>query len=246
MPTQKVFKQRVRARMARTGESYTSARGQLLRKASDADPDHETGLDLASPVPPSPDPVEPPSAAPDPSLFGVPDESMIQRTGRSHLEWFVLLDDWGATGHTHTEIARWLSTAHGVPGWWTQSVTVSYERARGMRARHQMANGYSVSATRSVGAEVDRVLTAFTEPALRESWLPAAPLSQRPTRAARTARFDWHDPVSRLVVTVTPRDGGKVAVTVTHEQIKEAGDAARLKAGWRGWLDDLRAFVEQG
>ena len=37
MPTQKVFKQRVRARMAKTGEAYTTARHQLLRKASDPD-----------------------------------------------------------------------------------------------------------------------------------------------------------------------------------------------------------------
>lgn len=35
MPTQKIFKQRVRARMAKTGEAYTTARAQLLRKAAE-------------------------------------------------------------------------------------------------------------------------------------------------------------------------------------------------------------------
>ena len=54
-------------------------------------------------------------------------------TGRSHAEWFALLDAWGATEHTHTEIARWLSETQGIPGWWTQNITVNYERARGMR-----------------------------------------------------------------------------------------------------------------
>ena len=33
MPTQKTFKTRVRTRMSKTGESYTTARQQLLRKA---------------------------------------------------------------------------------------------------------------------------------------------------------------------------------------------------------------------
>ena len=39
-------------------------------------------------------------------------------------EWFALLDAWGATGHSHTEIARWLHETHGVPGWWSQNITV--------------------------------------------------------------------------------------------------------------------------
>ena len=238
MPTQKVFKHRVRARMSKTGESYTAARQQLLSKAVDH------GAEAASPAPEAVGPLVPPHAEPDEALFGVPDESMARRTGRRHAEWFALLDEWGATGHTHTEIARWLSSAHGVSGWWTQSITVSYERARGMRARHEMADGYSVSATRSVDAPPEQALAAFADATSRGAWLQGAPLSPRPTRAARTARFDWQEPPSRVVVTATPR-GGKTAVTVTHERIKDAADAARLKASWRTWLGDLKAYLER-
>jgi hypothetical protein len=35
MPTQKVFKQRIRTRMTKTGESYTAARRQLLNKSGE-------------------------------------------------------------------------------------------------------------------------------------------------------------------------------------------------------------------
>ncbi len=240
MPTQKVFKHRVRARMSKTGESYTAARQQLLRKAGDQD------VVATSPAPEAVERIVPPLPDPDPALFGVADESMVRRTGRRHAEWFALLDAWGATGHTHTEIARWLSSEHGVPGWWTQSITVSYERARGMRATHQMADGYSVSATRSVAAPPEQALAAFTDATSRERWLPGAPLSARPTRAARTARFDWQDPPSRVVVTTSSRDSGKTAVTVSHERIKDADDAARLKASWRTWLGDLKVSLERG
>jgi hypothetical protein len=44
---------------------------------------------------------------------------------------------WGPTGHT--EIARWLVAEHRIGGWWAQSVTVAYERARGVRAKHERA-----------------------------------------------------------------------------------------------------------
>ena len=76
MTTYKTLKRRVRARAAKTGESYTSARAQLLRKT---------------------DPPEP--AAPDTlAIAGVSDEAMIRGTGKPLGEWLTLLDGWGA-GH---------------------------------------------------------------------------------------------------------------------------------------------------
>jgi hypothetical protein len=217
--------------MTKTGESYTAARSQLLRKAGDA-----------------PAVPEPPTAvtAPAPDAPGVSDDALRRASGKAHAAWFALLDAWGATGHTHTEIASWLSEVHGVPGWWTQSITVDYERARGMRARHQMRNGFSVSATRTVGVDASRVLEAFTSTTVRARWLPDVEMRQRPTRAKGTARFDWSGPASRVVVSVVPKGTDKTLVAVAHEQLPDAETAARLKASWREWLGDLKTFLEGG
>ncbi len=229
MPTQKLFKRRVRARMAKTGESYTAARHQLLRKAGEM-------AAVDSPAPSTDVPAE---------AMQVSDEAMRRATGKSHAEWFALLDAWGATRHMHTEIAQWLSQSQGVPGWWTQSVTVAYERARGMRATHQMADGFNVSATRTVGAFASRALEAFTDERIRERWLPGAPMRQRPTRAALTARFDWAEPPSRVVVIVDARDDGRSTVSVTHERVPDAAAADGLKRVWRERLGDLKALLER-
>jgi hypothetical protein len=241
MPTQKIFKRRVRARMAKTGESYTAARGQLLRKATDpAVPGAQPAVsdETAEPTPMA-------EAVP-PEAQGVSDDAMVRATGRTHAEWFAILDEWGATGHGHTEIARWLSETHGVPGWWTQSITVAYERARGMRARHQMRDGYSVSVTRTIKVDPTRALDAFTSTSLRDRWLPGVPMRQRPTRAELTARFDWSDPPSRVVVTVVPKGVDKSVVAVTHEQVKDGEAAERLKIAWRRWLSGMKTVLEGG
>ena len=229
MPTQKIFKQRVRARMTKTGESYTAARRQLLPKAPDAG-----------------DPVAaaPKTEQPDADVFVVADEAMQRATGKVHADWFALLDAWGGTTHTHTEIARWLSEAHGVPPWWTQSVTVSYERARGMRARHQMRDGFSVSATKTIATTPERALKAFTDARIRKRWLPAADMRQRPTRAVLAARFDWSDPPSRVVAGVAAKGADKSLVFVTHEQIPDAESGERLKRAWRESLIGLKALLE--
>lgn len=235
MPTQKRFKRRVRARMAKTGEAYTAARHQLLRKAEPLEPD--------------PDPA---TVTPETGLTGMPaeaflvaDEAVIRATGKSHAEWFAILDEWGGTGHTHTEIARWLGETHSAPGWWIQNITVAYERARGMRKPGQMADGFTVSVSRTVDTDEASALRAFTDPAMRVTWLPAAPMKQRPTRAARTARFDWPEPPSRVVVNVLAKQGGKATVFITHEQLPDVAAADRFKASWRGWADALKASLER-
>lgn len=260
MPTQKLFKQRVRARMSKTGESYTAARHQLLRKTSEpaGPPGEETAVPPAPREPhesslpvETPEPGTPPTtgAAADEiptDAFGVSDEAMRRATGKRHAEWFALLDDWGATGRGHTDIARWLSEAQGVPPWWTQSVTVAYERARGMRGRHQMTDGYSVSATKTIATEPARLLEAFTDASLRSRWLAEPEMRQRPTRASLSARFDWADPPSRVVVTVVPKSEGKAVVAVAHEQLPDAEVAGRLKVAWRERLGQLKELLEGG
>jgi len=232
MPTQKTFKHRVRTRMAKTGESYTAARRQILSKSVSA-PAEDPG---------TPSPVD---AVPD-EARGVSESSMIRATGHDHAEWFRRLDAWDATTHTHTEIARWLGEVHGVPSWWTQSITVAYERARGMRTRHQMADGFSVSVTRTIAVAPAAALEAFTDPARRASWLADAVLSPRPTRARLTARFDWAAPPSRVVVTVAAKDDGRSLLAVAHERLPDAEAGERMKASWRTWLDDLKSMLEGG
>jgi hypothetical protein len=227
MTTQKTFKRRVRARATKTGESYTAARSQLLRKA-DA-------------------PAAAPASAAEPSAeepAGMSDEALIRGSGKPIAEWLRILDGWGATAHTHTEIARWLVAEHGTGGWWAQGVTVAYERARGMRAMHQRPDGYSVSVSRTIGASAEEVRLAFTSATRRRRWLPDAPIRQRRTTAANGARFDWAEPPSRVIVLLTPKAAERTQVTVTHEKLADAADVDRMRALWRDRLAVLKEQLE--
>jgi uncharacterized protein YndB with AHSA1/START domain len=241
MPTQKVFKQRVRTRMIKTGESYTTARRQLIAKAP------ESRATEPEPAPPPAAEPTPTSAVPGPTEASnlVSDESMRRASGHGHEHWFALLDAWNATDRTHTEIARWVHEAQGVDGWWAQNITVAYERARGMRRPGQMADGFQVAVTRTVNVDADWLFAALTDPKLRAGWLPAE-MRQRPTRAALTARFDWADPTSRVVIQVLPKGPAKATVALQHEQLPDADAAARFKTQWRAWLGQLKAVLEQG
>jgi Domain of unknown function (DUF4287) len=222
MTRQKTFKRRVRERMAKTGESYTAARRMLI-----ADGDRP---DAAVPQ------FQPPVA----------DERVVEATGRGWQAWFEILDGWGAAGRGHTEIARWLREEHGVPGWYSQSITLGYERARGLRAPGQRPDGFVAGASRTVAVAVERLFEAFTDDALRERWLPGAELRLRTATSPRTARYDWEDGSTRVIVGFESAGDAKSRVALSHERLPDADAADAMKAWWRERLTALKAQLEGG
>ncbi len=124
MTTQKLFKRRVRTRMTKTGESYTTARRHVAARQDSLEAD-------------------PPNIAAAEEMTS--DARLTEVTGRSWSTWITILDRWGARDRTHTETARYLVADHGVPGWWSQTITNGYERARGIRVKHQQRSGFTIS-----------------------------------------------------------------------------------------------------
>ena len=123
------------------------------------------------------------------------DEAIRARTGRGWEEWFDLLDEWGAAERTHREIARWVAEQQGIHplAWNAQAVAGSYERARGLRAVGEHADGFTITASKTVAVPVDRLYDAFVDPSLRERWLPDGELRERTALKPQSVRFDWGD-----------------------------------------------------
>ena len=233
MTRQKSFKGRVRARMDKTAESYTTARRQLLARASAAP---ETAPEAA------------PKAAPD----GAPeirrpysDEVIRRNTGRDWDQWFALLDQWGAAERPHPEIARWIAEAHAVPGWWAQGVTVAYEQARGRRVPGQRCDGdFSVSASKTVAVPVGRLFEAFADQDLRERWLPDAAFELRTAQPGRSLRANWEDGSTRVNVNFTALGAAKSQAAVQHERLPDAEMAETMKTYWRERVAILKQVLE--
>ena len=171
---------------------------------------------------------------------------MVKATGHGFEHWFGLLDEWGAVERSHTEIARWLMDEHEVAGWWAQSVTLSYERARGRRAPGQRANGFAISASKTVAVPAERLFDAFEDESLRERWLPGADLSLRKATAPRIAHYDWEDGSTRVHVYIEERAADKGTVTVEHERLPDAETADEMKAWWRERVAALKPLLENG
>lgn len=223
MTTQKLFKRRVRARMAKTGESYTTARSHL---AARRDTSGEPRIDLGS------------------ALELASDEKLTAATGHGWEHWLSVLDRWGARDRKHPEIAAYLSAEHGVPGWWTQSVTNGYERTRGMRRKHQQADGFTIYASKTVNVPVDVLFDAFVDDELRSRWLTDGAMTLRSAQPGKVARFDWGDGATRVMVTFDAKGPAKATAAVAHERLPDAETAEIAKAVWRTRVARLKTVLE--
>jgi hypothetical protein len=183
-----------------------------------------------------PTPFRGPSAASD--------EVLRTRTGRDWAEWFAILEAWGAAERSHPEIARWLSAEHGVDGWWAQELTVGYEMATGRRQPGQRPEGFSATASKTMGVQVATLYRSWVDDDARRAWLPDVPLRLRTATPHRTARFDVADGDTRLVMNFTDKGAAKSSVAMEHERLPDADAAAERKAFWRERLVALKRHLE--
>ena len=230
MTTDKARKRAVRTRMDKTGERYAAARRHVAR------PDRATASEAIERE------VALPARVAEPTMS---EATIAKGTGRAWDDWFRVLDAWGATDHTHTEIATWLRDQQGVPGWWAQSVTVGYEYARGMRSRPDGGRRVDVSVRKTIHADPMRVWNAWVDAATRDTWLSPGTLTPRAGTgsAGKSARFDAAD--GRLVHIYLGADGERTTTVVTCEGLAGPEEVESQRQLWRVRLADLERVLRR-
>jgi uncharacterized protein YndB with AHSA1/START domain len=224
MPAHKDFKRLVRARMTKTGESYTTARAHLLRKKP---------LAVAAPAAPSPTEFA--------RLAGMSDATIKAKTGCTWERWVRALDRLGAADLPHRAIAELVHRTYKVPDWWAQTVTVGYERIKGLREIGQRRDGgYEASKSRTFSVPIATLYRAFSDKRARGRWLPETDVTVRTATRNKSARWTWPDG-TLVQLYFTPRGKGKSQVAVQHGKLTGKEAVAERKAFW---ADRLGALAE--
>ena len=218
MPTGKDLKRLVRARMKKTGESYTAARAQLLQKR-----------------------IAPVAAVADfAKIAGMSDASVKEATGCTWERWVKALDKAGAAEKSHRDIAK-LVAFYGTPSWWTQMVTVGYERIRGLRDKGQQRSGsYRTTRSRTVNVPLATLFAAFSNARARGRWLDAR-VTVKSASPNKRMRLAWDDGTF-AVAGFYAKGPSKSMVAVEHDKLASKAAADAMKKAWGDAfqrLDDL-------
>jgi hypothetical protein len=229
MPTNKDFKRLVRRRMRKTGEAYTTARAHLLKQ--------------------KPRPTDSTSSSPQltdyAKLAGRSDAILKERTGCTWERWVKALDRSKAYTWPHRDIAKHVQERYKVPGWWAQTVTVGYERIKGLRVVGQRRDGtFEANKSRTFAVPLARLYQAFEDRRLRARWLPNVDLMVRTATRDKSMRITWPDRTS-LEVGFMAKGSGKSQVALQHTKLPEKAAATRMKQYWAERLDDLAEVLTQ-
>jgi hypothetical protein len=174
----------------------------------------------------------------------VDDVKVLAATGKTLGDWCMILDERGARDLPHKDIARLLQTDYGVPGWWSQSVTVEYEKRIGRRETGQRQSGeYEAAVTRTLPVTVDAALDSWQarlpEPGPGGAFDGVA-FSGEPSTSRTQKRRYWRVGLadgSRVTVDFSTKPDGKGAqVAVQHGKLAGRHDVDRWKAFWRAYL----------
>lgn len=172
----------------------------------------------------------------------VGDEAVRAATGSGWDEWFALLDDAGAATLQHPEIVR-IVTGAGAKPWWGQTITVAYERERGLREVNQTTAGFRVSASKTVDVPVAELYEAWTRGDRLCEWLPDAQFTVRKATAPKTIRITWPDDTN-VDVYFTAKGDRKAQVAVEHSRLADRASVERRRAYWRASLSRLKEVLE--
>ena len=227
MPSQKDFKRLVHARMQKTGEAYTAARAQLLAKPSRS----RTTTTIARSAPP---------AADYPKLAGMSDAIVKRKTGCTWDRWVRALDQLGAADMKHRDIVDVLRTKYKADAWWSQMVTVGYERIKGLRARGQRRDGsYAATKSRTFNVPVATLHRAFADASVRRRWLDEPGVKVRTSIPPKSIRLGFADG-GIVAIGFTAKGEAKSTVELSHAKLPTKEAAERVK---REWAERLAALA---
>lgn len=231
MSKNKDLKRLVRTRMQKTRESYTTARARILAK-SPKSPRSDTVAARVS--------VVPKDAA---RMAGMSDAAVEAKTGHTWPEWVQMLDGVGARAMSHRDIAKHLQNALGLRSWWAQTVTVGYERIRGLRDKGQRRGGaYEVNKSKTLALPVEELFAFFAKPRKRGRWLPGAKLALDKVNPSKSMRAKWEDGTS-VDFSFVSKSAVKSAVTVQHRGLPTRSEATARRRFWGERLELLASLA---
>jgi hypothetical protein len=230
MPRDKDRKRIIRNRMKKTGESYTTARAHVISKAG------STAVSKTSVQQPRARSVD------HAALAGMGDEAIAGKTGRPWREWVRVLDADGAAAMSHRDIAALVHGKHGVGDWWAQTVTVGYERIKGLRDRGQRRGGdYEAGKSRTFNVPVHALFEAWADQAMRRRWLNGVEPLVRTATPPKSIRLQWPDGTI-VIAGFTAKGDAKSVVAVVHTKLRDRTASDKAKKYWSDRLDALASL----
>jgi uncharacterized protein YndB with AHSA1/START domain len=182
-------------------------------------------------------------------------------TGQSMDAWFAELDTRGGVTQGRKALSDYLFKEKKVDAWWTVTLAVEYEKARGAVEKDALIRGYGICVTKSIAAPPAKVYAALLD---AKSWMgpnSTAALKEggawddgdghsgvfKRLAPGKTMKFSWagkgHQNVEEVEIKFTAA-GAKTSVVLNHSRLPDRAAADGMRAAWARVLDAIKEKVE--
>lgn len=170
-------------------------------------------------------------------------ENFATSTGRSWAQWLAFLDEQGAEGLSHADIAKLIDATGDASGWWAQSITVAYEQHIGRRAPGQRSDGtFEVSVSRTLQGSMDAVMARWDGHVSDTRSHDGVEVEGEPERTETPKWRYWRCVLadgSKVSATASARSETTAGLAVTHGKLADTDDKERWRKYWKGVLASL-------
>lgn len=176
------------------------------------------------------------------------DQAIQDATGRSWDQWVEVIDAGPGRDATHTTIAAWVHANSSIGHWWSQSVTVGYERITGKRLPGQMPDGtFTLAQSRTLPIDPDGLRQLLDDERSLTALMPNMIATRKSKPGVKAPRYHLTDlaldleegqgPDMGVLQLMFDASGAKTKFTVTHEKLPNPGALDAWREYWSRWLD---------
>jgi hypothetical protein len=169
----------------------------------------------------------------------ISDEAVKAKTGKVRKEWFLLLDSIEAYKMSHKDIARHLYEKYQISSWWSQMVTVMYEKEKGLRDKHERPDGYSISVSKVVPFPINILFNFWNDDNRLSQWLVKDNFTVRSRHLNKNIHITWIDGKTNVDVNFYDKGKNKSQVVVQHNKLSSFDESEKVKLYWKGKLELL-------
>ena len=195
--------------------------------------------------------------------FPVTDAVCKQATGKTLKDWFKELDRMDAIAKGRRETVQYIYGIKADP-WWPTTIYVEYEKHKGVTKKDGRPEGYTICATKTINAPVEKVYKTWTDPRKFSEMFGDSPKQEvkeggsltcragtkatfTRVRPNKDLRFMWeHEGITMPVqIDVQFQDSkGKTLMNVMPSRVQTRAEADGLRRAWGEALSRLKTMCE--
>ena len=109
---------------------------------------------------------------------------------------------------------------------------MEYERARGLRARHEKTDGFSVSVSKTVATTLGTLYETTSNATKRKKWFPKGVFESSSQTKDKYLRGAWNK-TARLEIGFSAKGPGKAQIALQVNKLPDQSSVDAARATWR-------------